>query len=139
MNQEQAKEAALEILNESRVGAMATVKSNKPHSRYMTFFNDGFTLYTPTSKNTHKVEDIEANPNTHVLLGYEGGGFGDDYVEIEGKISEANDMKDDMWREEFSMYFDGPDDPDYMLLEIQPELIRLMNKNGTEPVIVDFN
>ncbi|VEF48937.1 putative general stress protein 26 [Bacillus freudenreichii] len=139
MNKKQAKEAALEILNDSRVGTMATVKSNKPHSRYMTFFNDEFTLYTPTSKNTHKVDDIESNPNTHIILGYEGEGFGDEYLEIEGKVSEAEGMKEDMWREEFSSYFDGPDDPDYMLLKIEPEQIRVMNKNGTDPQIVDFN
>lgn len=136
MNNSQAKEAVLEILNGSRVGTMATVKSDKPHSRYMTFFNDGFTLYTPTSKTTHKVEDIETNPNTHILLGYEGEGFGDDYVEIEGKVSEAEAMKDEMWREEFSMYFDGPNDPEYTLLKIEPEQIRLMNKKGAEPQMV---
>lgn len=134
----QAKETALDIMNESRVGTMATVKSNKPHSRYMTFFNDEFTLYTATSKNTHKVEDIKANPNTHIILGYDGDGFGDEYVEIEGMVSEAEGMKDEMWREEFSAYFDGPNDPDYMLLKIEPEQIRVMNKNGTDPLIVDF-
>ena len=138
MDQQQAKETALKILNESRVGTMATVKSNKPHSRYMMFFNDDFTLYTATSRKSHKVEDVEANPYAHILLGYEGEGFGDDYVEIEGKVSEAEGMKDDMWREEFSMYFEGPNDPDYMLLKIEPDQIRVMNKKGEEPKTVEF-
>lgn len=138
MDKKEAKETALNIMNESRTGTMATVKGNKPHSRYMTFINDGMTLYTPTSKETHKMEDIKENPHTHILLGYDGEGFGDDYIELEGRVSEAEDKKDDMWREEFSAYFDGPDDPDYTLLEITPDVIRVMNKKGEEPRTVQM-
>lgn len=138
MDKQQAKETALKILKESRVGTMATVRSNKPHSRYMMFFNDGLDLYTATSKKTHKVEDIQSNPHTHILLGYEGEGLGDDYLEIEGEISEAEHKKEEKWDDSFSMYFDGPHDPDYMLLKVEPSLIRVMNKKGEEPVIVEI-
>ena len=79
-----AKETARKILDESYVGTMATVQSGKPFSRYMTFFNKDFTLYTATSKKTDKVDELEQNPNTHILIGYEGEGFGDVYLEIMG-------------------------------------------------------
>ena len=59
-----AKEMALKILNSDMVGTMATVQENKPHSRYMTFFNEDFVLYTFTGRNTHKVDELKINPYT---------------------------------------------------------------------------
>ena len=134
------KEQILSILQESRVGTMATIHDNKPRSRYMTFFNDDVTLYTVTSKDTHKTGDIEQNPYTHVLLGYEGEGFGDLYVEIEGKVTESDDesLKEKVWNEHLEPWFDGPEDPKILILKIDPEQIRLMNKKGQPPQTLEF-
>ncbi|MBY7145026.1 pyridoxamine 5'-phosphate oxidase family protein [Virgibacillus sp. NKC19-3] len=135
MSQQAIKETIDKILRGSYVGPMATVKNNKPHSRYMTFFNEGFTLYTLTSKETDKAEEIKANPHTHILLGYEGEGFGDEYVEYEGKISFTNsdDLKKELWNDTMKLYFEGPEDPELVLLEINPIAIRVMNKKGEAP------
>jgi len=136
-----SKEQALNILNESRIGTMATVQNNKPHSRYMTFYNEDFTLYTPTSKESHKVEDIEANPYTHILIGYEGDGFGDAFLEIEGKVSESTDvgMKEKIWNDQMKNWFKGPDDPNMVLLIVKPTSIRLMNKSGKPPETIELS
>ncbi|MGG3326101.1 pyridoxamine 5'-phosphate oxidase family protein, partial [Bacillus velezensis] len=48
MNQNEIKEKVLEVLDHHKVGSLATVEQGKPHSRYMTFFHDGLTIYTPT-------------------------------------------------------------------------------------------
>lgn len=134
------KEQILSILETHRVGTMATVHDNKPYSRYMTFFNDGLTLYTATSKHTHKTEDVEQNPNTHILLGYEGEGVGDTYVEIEGKVTESDDegMKQKVWNDHLEPWFDGPEDPSLVILKIDPHLIRLMNKKGQDPQTLEL-
>ena len=92
MDQQQLKNKVLDILDHHKVGSLATVESGKPHSRYMTFFHDGLTLYTPTSDETHKAEEIENNPNVHVLLGYNGEGFGDAYLEID-RYGKAEPLK----------------------------------------------
>ncbi len=135
-----AKDTALKILDESMIGTMATIQGNKPHSRYMTFFNDEFTIYSVTSKRTHKVEEIRENPYTHILLGYEGKGFGDAFLEIEGMIEESQDeaMKKKAWNKLLKGWFDGPEDPDLVILKITPTTIRVMNKKGEEPQIVEF-
>lgn len=135
MNQQELKEAALKILNDSYVGVLATVTENKPHSRYMTFFNKDFTLYTATSKKTQKVDEIEENPHAHILLGYEGEGFGDTFLEIEGEMSEHDDRSvlKDLWNDHLSGWFSGPDDPNLVILSIKPDRMRLMNKKGQEP------
>lgn len=135
-----AKEQALKILNDNMIGTMATVQQNKPHSRYMTFFNDDCILYTATSKKTHKVEDIEQNPYTHILLGYDGNGLGDSFLEIEGKVEESDDesMKEKVWNDALKGWFEGPEDPDLVILKIVPTQVRVMNSKGKEPEVVKF-
>jgi general stress protein 26 len=129
------KKTALKILDENLVGTMATVQQNKPHTRYMTFFSDEFTLYTATSKQTHKVAELEANPHTHILIGYEGKGMGDEYLEIEGTVSISDDesVKEKVWNKHMKPWFSGPEDPDLVILKVSPVSIRLMNKKGEEP------
>ncbi|MGN7388157.1 pyridoxamine 5'-phosphate oxidase family protein [Sporosarcina sp. SAFN-015] len=130
-----AKETARKILDESYVGTMATVQQGKPFSRYMTFFSENLTLYTATSKETDKVEELEENPNTHILIGYDGEGFGDAYLEIMGTvtISDEEGLKEKVWNEHMKPYFKGPDDPNFVILKITPDSMRLMNKKGEEP------
>jgi general stress protein 26 len=134
------KKTALKILKESSVGTMATIQQNKPHTRYMTFFSDEFTLYTATSKQTQKVDELEANPHTHILIGYEGEGFGDEFLEIEGTVTISDDesLKEKTWNEHMKPWFSGPEDPDLLILKVEPVTIRLMNKKGEEPHIIEL-
>ncbi|MED4069824.1 pyridoxamine 5'-phosphate oxidase family protein [Priestia endophytica] len=138
MTVKDVKEKIAKVLEHNKIGTLATIEGNKPNSRYMTFFNDDLTLYTPTSKETHKTEEIEKNSNVHILLGYDGKGFGDSYVEIEGtaEIYEDQKMKNELWEDEFEHWFDGKDDPNYIILKITPSQIRLMNEKGQKPQTV---
>ncbi|AJO16660.1 pyridoxamine 5'-phosphate oxidase family protein [Bacillus paralicheniformis] len=140
MDQQQLKNKVLDILDHHKIGSLATVESGKPHSRYMTFFHDGLTLYTPTSDETHKAEEIDNNPNVHVLLGYNGEGLGDAYLEITGtaKLNHSKDLKDKIWDEKLERWFDGKDDPNLTVLEIEPSEIRLMNEGESTPVTLDL-
>jgi len=135
-----AKEEALKILDKNMIGTMATVQQNKPHSRYMTFFNDNFTLYTATSKKTHKAEELKLNPNTHILLGYDGNGLGDSFLEIEGTVLESDDeaMKEKVWNKALKGWFEGPEDPDLLILKVTLTKMRLMNTEGEEPQVIEL-
>ncbi|WP_430787589.1 pyridoxamine 5'-phosphate oxidase family protein [Virgibacillus flavescens] len=135
MTQQETKASIEKILNNSMVGTMATVQKNKPHSRYMTFSHEALKLYTVTNKETHKTDEIKTNPYTHILLGYDGDGFGDDYVEYEGKvtINDSAELKKKMWNDHMKSWFDGPEDPNFIVLEIEPIQINLMNKKGESP------
>ena len=140
MDQSQLKQQALKILDDSLVGVLSTIKDNKPHSRYMTFFNDEFTLYTPTSKKTQKVDELQNNPNAHILLGYEGEGVGDAFLEIEGQmgVHEEQGMIDKVWNDRLKGWFTGPDDPNLVILAIKPARVRLINKKGEEPQSIEL-
>lgn len=140
MNQEELKNAALKIMENSYVGVLATITEDKPHSRYMTFFNKDFTLYTATSKKTQKVDELEKNPHAHVLLGYEGEGVGDTFLEIEGEMSEHDDRSliEELWNEHLTGWFSGPDDPNLVFIAVKPTRMRLMNKKGEEPQNIEL-
>ncbi|YCI78351.1 pyridoxamine 5'-phosphate oxidase family protein [Bacillus sp. R1-10] len=135
MSQNQIKEKVLNIIRDHKIGVLSSVENNKPHSRYMTFFNDELTLYTPTSGKTEKIDEIEKNPNVHILIGYDNEGLGDSYLEISGtsKINDSQELKNKLWNESFEKWFEGPKDPNYLILQIKPESIRLMNNNGEPP------
>lgn len=132
MEQQEVKASVENILTSTKVGSMATVTDNKPHSRYMTFHHKDLKLYTATNRVTDKVDEIEENPYTHILLGYEGEGLGDDYVEYTGKaaVNNSSELKKQLWNGYMEKIFDGPEDPNYVVLEIEPVHIQLMNKNG---------
>ena len=135
------EEIAEKILDDNMVGTMATIEGNKPHSRYMTFFNDNFTLYTVTSKDTHKVDELSKNPYTHILIGYDGKGFGDEFLEIEGKVEISSDdsMKEKIWNRVLKGWFDGPEDPKMVVLKVTPSQIKLMNSKGEDPKFVKIS
>ncbi|RWZ52317.1 general stress protein [Halobacillus fulvus] len=141
MNQEELKTQIHGILQDHKVGTLASVKNSKPHSRFMTFWNDdNFTFYTPTNRETHKAEEIDENPHVHILIGYEGEGYGDSYLEVAGqaKIRDDQEMKDQLWSERMERWFDGKDDPEYIVLQIFPESIRLMNKGSETPETLEL-
>ncbi|MBH0176028.1 pyridoxamine 5'-phosphate oxidase family protein [Fictibacillus phosphorivorans] len=140
MDKEQMKNKVFEVVDKKQTGVLATVKKNKPHSRYMTFFHDELTFYTPTSIETHKADEIQDNPNVHVLVGYDGEGYNDPYLEIEGTATIRDDqgLKEKFWNDQMKHYFEGPNDPNYILLEIKPSLIRLMNDGKHEPQTLEL-
>ncbi|MCM2989981.1 pyridoxamine 5'-phosphate oxidase family protein [Bacillus safensis] len=135
MSQEELKQKVLNLLDEQKVGTLATVEQDKPHTRYMTFFHEGLTLYTPTSKETHKADEIEKNPNVHILIGYSGEGFGDTYAEIAGiaTLTDDQELIDRLWSDEMEKWFKGKDDPNLVILKIDPTSIRYMNEGSRTP------
>ncbi|KGX92473.1 general stress protein [Pontibacillus halophilus JSM 076056 = DSM 19796] len=140
MTEQEVKQKAQEIMEKHHIGTLATVKNDKPHTRYMTFFNRDFTLYTPTDEDTHKTDEIEENPNVHILIGYEGDGYEDPYLEIEGKATMRKDkeIKQDIWNDQLNRYFEGPEDQNMVVLEIKPSIIRLMNDGKETPQTIPF-
>ena len=135
-----SKDQVVKIISDHRTGVLSSVENNKPHSRYMTFYNEDLTLFTPTKKNTEKIDEIEKNPSVSVLLGYEDKGLSDTYVEILGTSStnDSHELKKQLWDESFNKWFESPEDPNYAFIQIQPETIRVLNKNGEPPQELNF-
>jgi general stress protein 26 len=132
---EQLKKKMMDMLDESGVGTLATIRNSKPFSRFMLFFHEDLTIYAATNKNTHKVEDIEANPYVHILLGLDVKNTNGEYFEIEAKanIDSSLESRRKFWDEKLRDWLSGPDDPNYVLLKLEPEHIRYFSKAGEGP------
>lgn len=117
------------IISESRLGTLSTMRGDQPFSRYMIFRHDGLKLYCISSKQTNKVRDIEHNKKVHILLGFEGGGFGKPYLDISATatIHDEKELKDRLWHDNFLKYLEGPNDPNYIVIQCEPKIIRLIN------------
>ncbi|MDQ0246916.1 general stress protein 26 [Bacillus fengqiuensis] len=135
---EELKNKILTILSNHKIGTLATIQDNRPYARFMMFFHEDLVLYTATNKDTHKVDEIIQNPNVHILLGYEGKGWNDSYVEIEATaaISDNQELKNKYWNDCLTEWLRSPDDPDYILLQLTPESIRYYEKAGSKPEIL---
>lgn len=135
MSEQELKEQVINTIANHKTGVLSSVENNKPHTRYMTFYNEDLTLFTPTKLDTEKIDEIKNNPNVAVLIGYEGNGIGDTYVEITGTstINKSQEVKERFWEESFNKWFEGPNDPNYVFLEIQPETVRILNDHGEAP------
>lgn len=135
------RDKALKIIEKNKIGTMSTVSDDKPVSRYMTFFNEGFILHTITDKRTHKVDDLETNPHVFILLGYDTGLLNKNYVEITGQatITEDQALIEHLWSPYMNLIFDGKDDPNIVVLKIQPDTVTLRGTKDTEVISIDLN
>ncbi|MDQ0088145.1 general stress protein 26 [Paenibacillus anaericanus] len=116
----------IRAIDNNKFCSLATVENGKPKQRYMAIFNDGFNIYLGTNRKTHKVEELEGNPFVSLLLGYEPGDS-KEIVEIEGtcKISENDDLRKKVWNDDFKKWFEGSNDPDFVVLDITPTRIQI--------------
>ncbi|MBM7587546.1 general stress protein 26 [Bacillus pakistanensis] len=137
---ETLKDHVLDLFSHHKIGTLATVRNNKPYSRFMLFSNEDLILYTATNKHAHKTEDIAENPLVHILLGYERDSSHQHYVEIEGKaeVEESQELRERFWYDSLKPWIASVDDPEYLLLKITPETILYFEKPGDEPKELSF-
>jgi general stress protein 26 len=129
------KDKVADLFSHHKVGTLATIRDNKPYSRFMMFNSEDLTLYTATNEQAHKAEDIAQNPNVHILLGYDRDSDHEHYVEIEANASveESADLKEKFWSEQVKHWIASPEDPEYLLLKLTPVTILYYEKTGKEP------
>ncbi|MFP3340170.1 pyridoxamine 5'-phosphate oxidase family protein, partial [Micrococcus sp. SIMBA_131] len=65
------------------------------------------------------MEDIEQNKNVHVLLGYDGEGWHDRFVEVQGQVTidDSKETKEKLWGGQLKRWFDSPEDPNDIVLK----------------------
>lgn len=137
---QKATQAIEKVLETSKVGVLSTAYNNKPNSRYMVFYNDDLTLYTKTSINSVKVDEIEDNPHAYILLGYNET-TNNSFVEIDAQIEVVKDQKviDWLWETQDKTFFDSKQDPELCVLKVIPKSIKLMNDDELDtPITIEI-
>lgn len=130
------KEKIGAIIQDQTTGVLATIREDTPHSCFMMFFHEDFVLYTATDRNSKKIADINQNPRVHVLLGKGGKGWEEDYLEVEGtaSIEEDQTLKTKFWNNSLKRWLTSAEDPNYVLIKINPTTIYYIDSAGaTEP------
>lgn len=93
-----------------------------------------------TDRRTSKVEDIEANPHAHVLLGYEEGLFNKNFVEIEAEVSLSEDdsLIEHLWSAPMNAVFEDKDDPNILILKMTPKNVSIRGTKNQEVESIDL-
>ena len=120
-----------------RLASLATIKDKKPWVRFVVSYNDDLILYISTYASSRKVKEIEKNPNVHVTIGGSLENLKAPYVQISGCASIRDDAKirRKCWHNYMKVYYSGPDDPEYAVIEVKPQIIEYMDSETHKPII----
>jgi len=138
MQKEELKPKILDVMKKYPVGSVATINEGKPWVRYMAMQpQEDLTLYTTTMAMTRKVAQIKKNKNIHVAFGCDPKNWIVPFVNVEGSAEVLTDpeTKKKCWKEEFKQYYKGPDDPNYVVIKIQPSTIEYLAAGAHNPEI----
>jgi general stress protein 26 len=124
-----------DLIEDMDVAMMVTFSGGqKPHARPMQIaeVNDNGELYFATSMDSAKLRDIETDPQVMLIMQE-----GSAYVSITGAAHTSTDREliDRLWSEAWQVWFpEGKDDPNIVILRIEPEDAEYWDNSGTEGI-----
>lgn len=135
----EAEEKLWEIVEESEIALLITLADGYPRVRPMTLvaYEEEGGVWFATSKASRKVEEIGKNPNVTVcFLNLEGSA----YAQLFGKAEVIEDraVKEEFWDEDWEEYWEGPEDPDYVLIHVQVSKAEYYLLEADELWVVEF-
>ena len=113
-------------------------EEGKPWVRYMmTKGADDLSIRFATYVQSRKVRQITANPEVHLTLGVTDPGVMIPYLQIQGRARFSTEAEDrhGFWSEMLAGYFSGPDDPNYGVVIVTPNMIELATPGSHTPEI----
>lgn len=143
MEREELKNKIIEVIEQAKLGSVATIKDGKPWVRYMVIHADNkdkdLNFYTTTFINSRKVEQIKKNNNIHVTIGGDPKNWQAAYVNIQATAQIATDLetKKKCWCDMLKQFFSGPEDPNYAVIKISAQTIEYMEPGAHKPEIYE--
>lgn len=129
----------LEIIHRPQLAALATVtEMNNPWVRYVVTIGDAnFVIRCATFIESRKVKHIRKNPNVHLTCGVNSLQSMQPYLQIQGqaRITTDKDERHGFWNDMLAPIFDGPDDPGYGLIIVEPYRIEYCTPGSSEPEV----
>ena len=133
------KERIYAILSQPQLSGLATItEDGKPWVRYvMTLASEDMMIRCATFVTARKVKQIEKNPEVHLTCGVTDPTQMLPYLQIQSRaeLNKGAKARHDFWTDMLSQIFDGPDDPNYGVLEITPYRIELYTPGSYKPEI----
>jgi general stress protein 26 len=133
------KAKILATMDKPTLASFATLTENgKPWVRYVTPWADGdLVIRFATFPASRKVAQVKNNPEVHVTLGASDPSNPTPYIQVQGKAQVKDDeaSRKAVWFDGLQNYFQGPDDPNMVVMEITPYRIEYMNVGVMEPEV----
>lgn len=125
VSKQELKNKILEVIEGRKLAALATIANGKPWVRFVMCYSEGLNLYICTYKDSRKVIQIKNNPRVHITIGKDINNLEAAYVQVAGKAKVRRDSKirKKYWCDFMKKYYTGPDDPNFVVLEVKPESI----------------
>ena len=129
----------LDIVHKPQLAALATVtEKNNPWVRYVVAVGDGnLVIRCGTFVKSRKVKQIENNPNVHLTCGVTSLQEMQPYLQIQGQARVTRDKEErhGFWNDMLAPIFDGPDDPNYSVVVIEPYRIEYCHPGSYDPEV----
>ncbi len=136
------KKKILTVLNKHPLVNLATVTTDsKPWVRYvMTKTNKDIIIRTAVFAKSRKIDQIKSNPEVHICCGINDLSKDTEYLQIQARAEISDEMKEKekYWSDMLKMYFQGPSDPNYVVLIIKPYRIEYWGMGKMEPEIYEL-
>src|SRR3989339_1265850 len=119
------KKKILKVIEGSKLASLATIANGRPWVRYVVARSEGLTIYICTFKDSRKVKQIKKNPKVHIIIGGSMENMEAPYVQIAACAKGRSDagVRKKLLRKFMRKYYNGGDDPQYVVIEVQPVLI----------------
>ena len=129
----------LDIIHKPQLSSLATVtEQNNPWVRYVVTVGDGnFILRCATFADSRKVKQIQNNPNVHLTCGVNSFLAMQPYLQIQAtaQITVEKEERHNFWNDMLAPIFTGPDDPQYVVIIIEPYRIEYCTPGAYVPEI----
>jgi general stress protein 26 len=138
MEKSELKNKIAELVTKMQLASVATIKDGKPWVRYMMLKGESdLTLYTTTFSNARKVQQIKEDSNIHVIIGGDEKYFKNPHVNIQATAQIATDLetKKKCWDDHLKQFFTGPEDPNFSVIKITPQVIEYTSGDALKPEI----
>lgn len=130
LTRDEIKNKILEVIKGNKLAALATIANGKPWVRFAMCHSDGLKLYICTYRDSRKVKQIKNNPNVHIAVMKDSNKIESAYVQIIGRSRIRSDYKirKKYWQDFMKKYYSGINDPQYVVIEVKPQLIEYKDR-----------
>jgi len=138
MEKSELKDKIIKLISKTQLASLATTENGKPWVRYMIMSGESdLTLYTTTFSSARKVQQIKENSNVNVIIGGDQENFKNPHINVQAIAQIAADLetKKKFWDDHLKRFFSGPEDPNFSVIKISPQVIEYTSGDALKPEI----
>ena len=138
MEKSELKDKIIKLISKTQLASLATTENGKPWVRYVMMSGESdLTLYTTTFSSARKVQQIKENSNVNVIIGGDQENFKNPHINVQAIAQIAADLetKKKFWDDHLKRFFSGPEDPNFSVIKISPQVIEYTSGDALKPEI----